>query len=305
MKDGIMVGGAGGSFGGSAGGTGAHLGQGGGGSSPHVAQVGGTHYQVEGEQHWDICARLNIPYLEGCASAYLVRWRKKGGRADVEKALSFVSRAHLANTEKAYPGQRYSYERHHQGQNWKDAVAMAKRCGLPDDEAQTVAQTMMGHLFSAEGGIHAILKKIDTASPGTPEDGGHHARQGDPGDETDAAKADLLRSIVAEGITSKNLEFLLSLCLDGPDKKETGEDVADAISGGLGGTPIEKLSGLFGMGQSYMDHGEEDGPYEEDQIEIVTVRGTIVRLPAGTRVMVSESTVGEVSSTTISVGEDD
>lgn len=57
----------------------------------HVDQVGGTHYSAA-FQHWDWAAETGLGYLEGNASKYLARHRKKGGRQDLEKALSYVEK---------------------------------------------------------------------------------------------------------------------------------------------------------------------------------------------------------------------
>ena len=58
-------------------------------------QIGGIHYKTadpNGMQHWTYCALQNIAYLEGCATKYLMRWRSKGGLADLEKALHYVEK---------------------------------------------------------------------------------------------------------------------------------------------------------------------------------------------------------------------
>lgn len=54
-------------------------------------QVGGDHYRSS-LQHWDVVSEYNIPYLEGCASKYVSRWRKKNGIQDLEKALHFTTK---------------------------------------------------------------------------------------------------------------------------------------------------------------------------------------------------------------------
>jgi len=56
-----------------------------------VEQVGGTHYQAS-TQHWDLCEEHDIPYLEGYASKYPLRWRNKGGVEDLKKSLSCVNK---------------------------------------------------------------------------------------------------------------------------------------------------------------------------------------------------------------------
>lgn len=56
-----------------------------------IQQVGGTHYGTK-YGHWDYCKEANAGYLEGHATKYLVRWRKKGGIQDLEKSLTFVEK---------------------------------------------------------------------------------------------------------------------------------------------------------------------------------------------------------------------
>ena len=55
-------------------------------------QVGGDHYISE-YQHWDLIALNRVGYLEGCATKYIVRWRHKGGRKDLEKASHYIEKA--------------------------------------------------------------------------------------------------------------------------------------------------------------------------------------------------------------------
>lgn len=57
----------------------------------YVAQVGGTHYQSE-IQHWDLVVDNGIGYLEGCASKYVTRARKKTGREDLLKAITYIDK---------------------------------------------------------------------------------------------------------------------------------------------------------------------------------------------------------------------
>jgi hypothetical protein len=61
------------------------------GERPMVAQVGGTHYQSE-YQHWDWVEDMGMGYLEGNATKYVSRWRKKNGIEDLKKALTYVEK---------------------------------------------------------------------------------------------------------------------------------------------------------------------------------------------------------------------
>lgn len=59
-------------------------------SEANQTQVGGDHYRAEGLQHWDLIDDYNIGYLEGCASKYVTRWRKKNGLQDLRKAAHYL-----------------------------------------------------------------------------------------------------------------------------------------------------------------------------------------------------------------------
>lgn len=54
-------------------------------------QVGGSHY-VSSYQHWDWVVDHDIPYLLGCATKYLIRWKKKNGIEDLEKSYHYVEK---------------------------------------------------------------------------------------------------------------------------------------------------------------------------------------------------------------------
>jgi hypothetical protein len=54
-------------------------------------QVGGDHY-ASGYQHWDWVSHLGLGYLEGCATKYVARCRKKGGGQDLDKAVHYLDK---------------------------------------------------------------------------------------------------------------------------------------------------------------------------------------------------------------------
>lgn len=63
-------------------------------------QIGGEHYQST-FQHWDLVEMIHLPYLEACATKYILRHRKKNGKQDLEKALHFVQK--IIENEKGEP----------------------------------------------------------------------------------------------------------------------------------------------------------------------------------------------------------
>lgn len=60
-------------------------------TAPNQRQVGGDHY-AGSYQHWDFVIDYGLPYLEGCATKYLSRWRKKNGLQDLQKAHHYVEK---------------------------------------------------------------------------------------------------------------------------------------------------------------------------------------------------------------------
>ena len=61
------------------------------GDSANDRQVGGSHYS-SGMQHWDLIERHGIGYLEGCATKYVTRARKKNGMQDLRKAEHYIQK---------------------------------------------------------------------------------------------------------------------------------------------------------------------------------------------------------------------
>lgn len=59
--------------------------------SANDMQVGGDHYKGE-YQHWDLALTVSYSYLEGCATKYVTRWRKKDGVEDLRKALHCLNK---------------------------------------------------------------------------------------------------------------------------------------------------------------------------------------------------------------------
>jgi hypothetical protein len=58
--------------------------------SANAVQVGGDHYKNVELQPWDLIERFGLGYMEGNIVKYVSRWRKKGGREDLEKAHHYI-----------------------------------------------------------------------------------------------------------------------------------------------------------------------------------------------------------------------
>lgn len=56
-------------------------------------QVGGSHYKAPGKtEHWDIVAQHDLDYFQGQITKYVMRWKKKNGLQDLEKARHFLDK---------------------------------------------------------------------------------------------------------------------------------------------------------------------------------------------------------------------
>jgi hypothetical protein len=50
------------------------------------------HYQSSGYMHWDLVLNTGMGYFEGNITKYIVRWRKKNGLEDLQKALHYLDK---------------------------------------------------------------------------------------------------------------------------------------------------------------------------------------------------------------------
>ena len=68
--------------------------------SPNDLQVGGDHYKKMAIQPWDVIEANGYDFWEGSALSYLMRWRAKGGVADLEKAKHYIDKMIELETKK-------------------------------------------------------------------------------------------------------------------------------------------------------------------------------------------------------------
>lgn len=75
-------------------------------------QVGGDHYKTD-YQHWDmVCDVFGPEYLMGCASKYIIRWRRKNGLEDLKKSLHYIQKAIERNVPTRSPFSWAERQRH-------------------------------------------------------------------------------------------------------------------------------------------------------------------------------------------------
>ena len=156
--------------------------------SANDSMIGGSHYHRGGKdfQHWDLVEVFGLGYLEGCATKYLVRWRDKNGLQDVQKALHYSEKL----LEIAKSGER-------KPRGFVPAHPMdtfLSSSGITDESERGAIYILCRwktyqDLELAIGCIQQIIERaerdartkyfVEEFRPGTPEDGGHHARQQD------------------------------------------------------------------------------------------------------------------------------
>lgn len=55
-------------------------------------QIGGSHYNKDGEQHWDRAWRLGWDFYQYQITKYVERWKAKNGLEDLKKAQHFLNK---------------------------------------------------------------------------------------------------------------------------------------------------------------------------------------------------------------------
>lgn len=144
-----------------------------------VKQVGGSHYQTEsGLQHWDYMCAGHVEYLEGCASGYICRWRRKNGIEDLKKALSFMEkRLEIVHAS------AYTLINNPSTMTIDQVRQLGADYQLHSDEINGLYYILCWRQISdikqAVVWLQGYVKRMAELASGTPEDGGHHSRQED------------------------------------------------------------------------------------------------------------------------------
>lgn len=55
-------------------------------------QISGEHYKNKAIEPWDYVAANKLDYFQGSVIKYVTRFREKGGRRDLEKAIHFIDK---------------------------------------------------------------------------------------------------------------------------------------------------------------------------------------------------------------------
>lgn len=73
--------------------------------NPNARQIGGDHYKNGKVEHWDFVEANGMGYLEGCATKYVTRCRKKHASPiqDLKKALHYTEKLIDLSSNKSEP----------------------------------------------------------------------------------------------------------------------------------------------------------------------------------------------------------
>lgn len=120
--------------------------------STNDRQVGGKHYLKE-YQHWDMVIDTDMPYVLGCATKYVARWKDKNGTEDLLKSIHYLEKA---LEREVYIG--VSTARRQQ------LLSFANQ--LETRERDIIINIYMGFYVNAIDAIRELIEEHDAAEPG-------------------------------------------------------------------------------------------------------------------------------------------
>ena len=140
-------------------------------------QVGGAHYDNKDKpQHWDLIDEFKVPYLEGTATKYLCRWKKKNGKEDLLKALHYVNKIFDLYSCKNGRMSRVNVP-------YLDVYEFLENSEITCVKTREAFSLLLR--WKDDFDLRFTIRLIDglirdfndeIIKPGTPEDGGQHAR---------------------------------------------------------------------------------------------------------------------------------
>lgn len=205
-------------------------------------QVGGDHYKTGAIEHWDVVHDADVPYLLAVASKYVARHHLKAGREDLEKAIHYQEKwlekrihgeALLARSWRVGSKELLRWCVAAELQAAEVRVLYTMLCARGSEESLQLTRELLEQRYPAKKGkvesmttlseqiareYSGPLKALGPGTsehepdwthpvhhrPGTPEDGGHHARQPeeatDSGDETEVIRHYDIGDILTGGL---------------------------------------------------------------------------------------------------------
>jgi hypothetical protein len=140
-------------------------------------------YYASGYLHWDLVLKIPLGYFEGCSTKYVARWRGKEGLKDLHKAMHFLDKLienfnprftvrELSRTEIGYEVSRFSAI-NHLSIIEEEYILLLSNYRYPED-LHTARLVLEDIIDIAKQPPEKPTEEPN--HPGTPEDGGHHAK---------------------------------------------------------------------------------------------------------------------------------
>jgi hypothetical protein len=141
-------------------------------------QVGGDHYRTA-YQHWNLALKLKLPYLDGCATKYVTRWRKKEGIKDLQKGMHYLNKIlevgdyDIRRNPNVAVDQEVKRFAEANDLTFMEYQFMYLMCTYTEEKILRNARRLL--MIIIADAKNSIPDEINI--PGTPEDGGHHAER--------------------------------------------------------------------------------------------------------------------------------
>ena len=116
-------------------------------------QVGGAHYGKVTYQHWDFVTDVNLHYLVGCASKYVLRHQDKNGMQDLEKCIHYLDKAEERDVHAMEARQEH----------FEALIRFAAQ--LPEQERRAVECMCMSNYVEAACIVRDILNELKGLTP--------------------------------------------------------------------------------------------------------------------------------------------
>jgi hypothetical protein len=138
-------------------------------------------YYKSSYMHWDFAIKVGLGYLDGCTTKYVTRWRGKEGLKDLQKAWNYLEKLIEVGD---YGLQRKNVNIDVELQRFVEANSLTFMesqylfilCTFRNETALRSARQILAKIITT---AKEPMKVEEKYKPGTPEDGGHHARMED------------------------------------------------------------------------------------------------------------------------------
>jgi len=162
-------------------------------------QIGGQHYKTAYE-HWDLVIATGMGYFPAQATRYTVRWRKKDGLKDLQKALHYIDKLREAWHDCATAGAVAPRPRPNA---FAEVMKFSVINGLSEREQIAVAELATwqhdGDLVNARDMVTALIEHEAESSPVPVSDSNKHAERASPLNESEKLGHDGPRQIDRTG----------------------------------------------------------------------------------------------------------